>query len=783
MLLSIVLSALLSLSSPSENMEAAAYDSAPQRPKVALVLSGGGAKGLAHIGVIRYLREVGIPVDFVVGTSIGSIVGAMYCLGYDDTQMLEILYSLDWPYYLGDGVERNQMMYQQKINSDKYDLSFPFGTGELTLDNLKNNGEANHFDMLKSLMPSGVIEGNNILNLFYDMSIGYTEEMDFADLPIPFVCVSTDIVNGTANIHTHGVLPLALRASMSMPGVFNPVFTEKQALVDGGIRNNFPVDIARNMGADIVIGVNLAIEKESDPEKLKPYLSQVSQLIKIFIGNGLEENNQACDVLVYPDLKGRGSLDFSQKNMNELADIGYKEAQKHGRELQRVHDFLAEYGSCQQKYQAPKAHNLVGKTFSLSQINIKGADSQDKDWIIDHCGLSTGKNITMKNIKNAVSALYGTRAYSSVIYSLEEDGSGQYIINFELTPQKPHTLNLGLRFDNHDALQSIMRIGINEQIIHGFQAEFTAKLSYNPSFSTTLSYLPVKFPKISLSYDIMKRDADLYEDGLISNNLRYVDQRLRIYFSDMVHVKTSVKIGSQYENMSFLRAMSSYWTTSLDSKMRPIRTLSLFAEAHYDNLDNNYFPTSGSQAYFKLRENLLHFRDKGIEFRPFTVINASYKTVLNSNDHLTLLPQVYGALNFDDACHWGDENFPASYGDDMALGHSPVYPQKIGGTTMDYDFYEQLPFAGLYHTSSVGNALIARLDARCTLRGSQYLTLKMNYARAGSLNHLFTSYADNLVGVAAEYSIDTIIGPISCELGWNNLTEKIGAFISLGRTF
>lgn len=103
---------------------------------------------------------------------------------------------------------------------------------------------------------------------------------------------------------------------------------------------------------------------------------------------------------------------------------------------------------------------------------------------------------------------------------------------------------------------------------------------------------------------------------------------------------------------------------------------------------------------------------------------------------------------------------------------------------MEYDFYGQLPFAGLYHTSSVGNALIARLDARCRLKGCQFLTLKMNYARAGSLNHLFTSgYADNLVGVAAEYSIDTMIGPISCELGWNNMTEKIGVFLSLGRMF
>ncbi len=777
MLLNIILSSLLSFAPLSEEAAEDAYIyEDPHRPKVALVLSGGGAKGLVHIGVLQYLKEMGIPVDFVVGTSIGSIVGAMYSLGYEPDEMQRILSSLDWSYYLGDGVERNQMMYQQKINSDSYDLDFPFGTGEITLDRFRGRSRdrSQASSLLKSFMPSGIIEGNNILNLFNDMSIGYTEEMNFADLPIPFACVSTNIVDGTANIHTRGVLPLALRASMSMPGVFNPVYNEKQVLVDGGIRNNFPVDIARQMGADIVIGVNLAIEKESDPEKLRPYLSQMSQLIKIFIGNGLEENSKSCDVLVYPDLKGRGSLDFSQKNMDELVAIGYDEAIKHDGEFRWIHNLLAQYGDTVQTYQAPKAHNLLGKTFCLSQVNFTGIKNEDMDWILSHSGLRLNTPITLDNIKDVVSALYGTRAYSSVIYSLDEDMSGGYAITFRLTPQKPHTLDFSLRFDSHDALQSVMRIGVNEQILHGFQSELVAKLSYNPYISAKASYVSLKFPRVSVSYELGKRDTDLYEDGVLANNFRYISHRLRFYLSDFSRVNFSYKVGTQYDRMSFLRALSSYWETSIDSKMLPIRTLGLFFEGHYDTMDNTYFPMRGIQSELRINQNFWHFRESGADFRPFTVFNASVRKVFNVSDRWAFIPQSYLAVNLDAACKWDRELFPATYGEDMALGHNPVYPQKMGGVFRDYDFYGQIPFVGLYHTASVDDAVVLRLDTRYKVKTGKFATLKCNYARADDFNAF---------GVAAEYGIETLFGPVSFEVGWNNITNKAGVFISMGRMF
>ena len=388
-----------------------------RRPKVALVLSGGGAKGISHVGVIRYLREMGIPIDYVVGTSMGSIIGCMYSLGYTDEQMTEIISGLDWPYYMGDEVERTELSYRTKKDYDQYELNLPFGTTEFFSGELnqlkKDKGRAK--DLITSIIPSGVISGNNILNLFYNLCVGYTDPMDFSDLPIPFACVSTNIIDGTAVVHRSGILPLAIRSSMAIPGVFAPVYNESQVLVDGGIRDNFPTDVARQMGADIIIGVNLAIEKEKNPEKLRSLTSQVSQLTKIFTSNNLEENKSLCDVLIYPDMTGHNSLDFSEKNIEEVMKMGYDEAKKHEKELKVIHDFLSEYGGTEQRYQAPCVNTLIGETFRVTHLTMPGIKESDMEWLLKISGLKAGENMTLKTLDDAVSVFYGLKSYSVVL--------------------------------------------------------------------------------------------------------------------------------------------------------------------------------------------------------------------------------------------------------------------------------------------------------------------------------------------------------------------------------
>ena len=202
---------------------------AESRPKVGVVLSGGGAKGTAHVGVLKVLEKAGIPIDYIVGTSMGAIVGSLYSIGYSPEELDSIMMKQDWKQLLSDQQKRENMSLESKEQSDKYILSLPF------------------HERPQDAISGGVLRGRNIGNMLWDLTEGYHDSIDFQKMPIPFACVSQDVVTGEEIVHTSGVLPIAVRASMSLPGVFAPVVLGDHILIDGGMVNNYPVDVARKL--------------------------------------------------------------------------------------------------------------------------------------------------------------------------------------------------------------------------------------------------------------------------------------------------------------------------------------------------------------------------------------------------------------------------------------------------------------------------------------------------------------------------------------------------------
>ena len=209
------------------------------RPRVAVVLSGGGAKGTAHIGALKVIEEAGVPIDMIVGTSMGSIIGGLYAIGYTTEQLDSIFMAQDWNTLLSDKAYRNALNLQTREQNSQYILSVPF------------------FEKPQDLISGGVIKGRNIGRMLWQLTEGYHDSIDFQKMPIPFACISQDLVTGEEIVFRNGVLPIAIRASMSIPGVFAPVDLDGMVLVDGGMVNNYPVDVALAMGADYIIGVDV----------------------------------------------------------------------------------------------------------------------------------------------------------------------------------------------------------------------------------------------------------------------------------------------------------------------------------------------------------------------------------------------------------------------------------------------------------------------------------------------------------------------------------------------
>jgi NTE family protein len=236
--------------------------SEPQRPKVGLILSGGAAKGMAHVGVLKVIEEAGLPIDYIGGTSMGGLVSALYAIGYDADSLAGLVASVDWERMLSDDIPRRDLSIEEKTDFDRFIVRFPLQERKVKL-------------------PAGVVTGQNIENLFAELCSHVHDIQDFNKFQIPFLCVSVDVETGYEVIHRDGYLPSVMRATMAIPSVFTPQNINGKLLIDGGVLNNFPVDHVRDMGADI-LAVASIVDRNSGVDFGYPYLNMIKLEVEMY---------------------------------------------------------------------------------------------------------------------------------------------------------------------------------------------------------------------------------------------------------------------------------------------------------------------------------------------------------------------------------------------------------------------------------------------------------------------------------------------------------------------
>ena len=235
-----------------------------RRKKVGLVLSGGGAKGIAHIGVLKVLEEAGIPIDYIAGTSMGSIVGGMYAIGFSPAAMDSIMRIQNWLDVLSDKITRDKLFFTEKDVSDRTLITIPF-------------------DKDRFYISTGLLSGGTVMDMLSEYTVGYHNMETFDDLPIPFACIAYDLLTGDEVVMREGSLPLAIRASMSIPGAFTTVERGNRVLIDGGVINNFPADVVKEMGAEIIIGVDVSMMTQNREDLKKGTISESDRNSLLFI--------------------------------------------------------------------------------------------------------------------------------------------------------------------------------------------------------------------------------------------------------------------------------------------------------------------------------------------------------------------------------------------------------------------------------------------------------------------------------------------------------------------
>ena len=763
----ILLSVLPAYSSPAAT-DSADYRVDGEKPLVALVLSGGGAKGAAHIGAIKYLESLGYDFDMVVGTSMGSIIGGLYSLGYDGTEIDSLIKRQDWPVLMNDRTPRKYLTYTNKKYREKYlfSVSFDFKDRLDTLIGLTDPESPMIGEAFFRTLPSGLVAGQNIFNLFTGLSVGYQDSLDFNSFPIPFACVATDLVSGNEIVFHGGNFPTAVRASMAIPVFFAPVRVGDYILVDGGTLNNYPVDVAKSMGADIVIGVDVSGEK-SEYSEINNVGDILNGVISLMGDTKYAANVEDTDVYIRPDLTGYGTMSFDRASIDTIVDRGYVAAVQKEKELKemlariRKEKGYSENYSGGQHLNAPAAVNLYSDSIMLASVTIHGVTKAERTWLKRNIDLPLYKNITSDDIDAVISNIYSTEAFSSVTYELVGK-SNPYEMRIICKKGNAHKLGLGARFDTEEIAAVLLNAGFNSKKLTGSKYDLTLRLSMNPYFRFDYSYVAPKMPKLNFSLGLYSENADIMSNGKKGADLKFYKFDVAAYISNITFKDIDVNLGVKTDGFyirSFLTSSDIVGDYDITQTLNSY--VSAFASFRADNLDDAYFPKRGFTAGL---DYSYYFTGFYKSFNPFHSVSLDAKAAIPLSRVFTLTPSLYGRFLFGN-------NIPFPY------------MNVMGGLEAGRYVDQQFAFVGTQNLNVFRKYLTAvRCDLRANVYGNHYVALMANYARDCE-NLKDYLIGDGYVGVGLGYSFKSMIGPLSATVFWSNYSKSVGAYVSIGYFF
>ena len=391
----------------------AAPAAAPHRPKIALVLSGGGAKGAAHLGVLKVLEEMRIPVDMVLGTSMGSYVAGMYALGYSADEVTTKTLQMDWNKGYKDKVTRQDLSLRKKMQADQFQLQTDIGVSD---------GQVK--------LPEGMYQGQGMAALLREATSNLPEQRSFNELPLPYRAIATDMETVQPVVLDHGNLALVMQASMSIPGALKPVEIDNKLLADGGIVNNLPIDIAIKMGADIIIAVDIS-DKLKPKSELNSAFGLVDQLTTYMTRSGTERQLNLLrkqDLLLTPEVSSYSVSDFSL--MPEIVGRGESAARGMAKQL-RALSVSPEVYEAYLSGKLDRRAQLSGQpAYYLDKIVIHNNSRLSDEVIKGMLQVETGKVQTNENLEAGIERINALGTFERVTYQIdEEQGQNVLVVN------------------------------------------------------------------------------------------------------------------------------------------------------------------------------------------------------------------------------------------------------------------------------------------------------------------------------------------------------------------
>lgn len=732
-ILSLLFIFLFNINGNSQNKE---NKQLSERPSVGLVLSGGGAKGFAYIGILKAIQRAGLRIDYVAGTSIGSIVAGLYAAGYHPDSIEKIICSQDWDMVLKDEIPRAEIAYDEKEFGGKYILSLPFRKKKLR--------------MMASLYVGQEVE--QILN--YYLSPVYNIN-DFNDLQIPFLCIGTDLLTGEAIEINSGSLPSAIKASMSIPGYFSPTKYDGRYLVDGGVVDNYPVMPVKNKGIDIIIGADVQSGLKDNIEDLKSVTAVIDQVISF---NRSEANKvgYANTDLYIPVPVNYGIMDFNA--YDSIIAIGERIGEEYFDEIKALADSLnaIEYRPIREFKAKPLDSIYITKVF------IEGNEKMPKSYFNDFVDDYTNTYINPLVLRKRINSIYGTKFFSHVTYKFKQE-NGKTNLHLYVTEAEAGYLSAAIHYD-FDYHASILA-NITARNVLGKRSKLFADiiLGSNPRLKAMYSISNSKEVGAGAIADIYTFGFNDYDRDVKKGRLEFTNYSLTIFAHKMVNNKFSARLGFTYE---YFKAKQDIVTDTALSKFEEFSSYgTVFMSFNLDSYNKDYYPTKGAKAELKVKYTVPWSENVVSElFSSSAMVYLKYDQAIALMPKLTLKPGLFAAVTMKQDLlppiqHW--------------VGVGGLNPQNYVETHIDFTgvnfvqswgYYTWILRAKLQYEVIKDIYVIARADAG------------INTKEIDQLNN----FNQTMFGYGLTASYKSYIGPIEFTMMGSNINPGLSFFINVG---
>ncbi len=710
-----------------------------KRPKLGLVLSGGGAKGFAYIGMLKVFQEVGLHVDYIGGTSIGSIMGGLYAIGYSPEEIQKMIESQNWNALLKDEIPRKYVAYEEKEFLEHSIVSLPFSKRKVGLKRSMYKGQ----------------QINLLLNRYFSPAWNIT---DFNKLQTPFLCVGTNLFNGNAEVLRTGYLPMAVRSSMSIPGYFSPTHYNGMYLVDGGIVNNYPAGPLRQIGAQFLVGGDVQSGLKDTISELKSLTDIINQIVFFHA----EEANTIADSLININIKFKvpaGMMDFAK--YDTIISYGESVARAHYDELKALADSLNAI-----EFVPIKEYNTKPlDSLDIANVIYRGNDKMSLIYLDNYFGDFKNSRISIDELEYVITSVYGTRFFKYVFYSLEPTKDGRANLILDLEEASPGYISASIHYD-FDYHGSIRVNGIFRNIFGDRSKLFTElTMGTNPRFRALYMISNGAKPGFGAEVDMYNFTFKEYDKDIKINTLTASNLKGSLFVTSNLHNLYSFRAGVEYEYFKMKQdiAINPDYTDFAEYKSYG----NVFVNFRADTRNKPYYATSGTDAEFKALYAIpLSNGWVDTVFTNSLVMYVKINHNISLSPKLTLKPGIFigGTLKQDEP---------------------PIQHWFGSGGLNEINYIKSfVPFTGVHFMQKLGlYSGIARLKLQYNVYQKIYVTLRSDFGATESDLNDAVDPANTMFGYGVTTAYNSFIGPIEFTVMGSNLNPEVSFFVNIGFSF